>query len=311
MNIGDSKQLSASVLAESATNRKLRWTSSNSGIISVDANGRISAKNVGRATIYAYATDGSGIFDSVTIEVIKPVTSITISPGSVSVAEGKSAKVSVSVAPADATYKEVEWSSSDSSIATVDYSGEITGVKAGICKVYATSVDGNNVIGVCKVTVKPTVPATGITINSKSITMLPGQTRTLTARIKPTKSTESVTWVSGDTSVATVSANGTVTARGQGNTEIYAISNETGVESSCEVIVLALNATYITLEQYDSYDLDVFGATQNIKWYSNNKRVATVTSSGRVIARMAGTTTITAKVNGKVLYCTVRVTTMK
>lgn len=311
MNIGDSKQLSATVSAESATNRKLRWTSSNSSIISVDANGRISAKNVGRATIYAYATDGSGIFDSATIEVIKPVTSIMINPSNVSIAEGKSAKVSVSVAPADATYKEVEWSSSDSSIATVDYSGEITGVKAGICKVYATSVDGNNVIGVCKVTVKPTVPATGVTINSKSITMLPGQTRTLTARIKPTKSTESVTWVSGDTSVATVSANGTVTARGQGNTEIYAISNETGVESSCEVIVLALNATYITLEQYDSYDLDVFGATQNIKWYSNNKRVATVTSNGRVIARMAGTTTITAKVNGKVLYCTVKVTTMK
>ena len=311
MNIGDSKQLSATVSAESATNRKLRWTSSNSSIISVDANGRISAKNVGRATIYAYATDGSGIFDSATIEVIKPVTSIMINPSNVSIAEGKSAKVSVSVAPADATYKEVEWSSSDSSIATVDYSGEITGVKAGICKVYATSVDGNNVVGVCKVTVKPTIPATGVTINSKSITMLPGQTRTLTARIKPTKSTESVTWVSGDTSVATVSANGTVTARGQGNTEIYAISNETGVESSCEVIVLALNATYITLEQYDSYDLDVFGATQNIKWYSNNKRVATVTSNGRVIARMAGTTTITAKVNGKVLYCTVRVTTMK
>ena len=83
------------------------------------------------------------------------------------------------------------------------------------------------------------------------------------------------------------------------------------MESSCEVIVLALNATYITLEQYDSYDLDVFGATQNIKWYSNNKRVATVTSNGRVIARKAGTTTITAKVNGKVLYSTVKVTTMK
>jgi hypothetical protein len=141
--------------------------------------------------------------------------------------------------------------------------------------------------------------------------MLAGQTRTLTARIKPTKSTESIKWVSGDTSVATVSSSGVVTSRGQGSTEIYAISSETGVESSCEVIVLALNATYITLEQYDSYDLDVFGSTETIKWYSNNKRVATVTSGGMVVARMAGTTTITAKVNGKVLYCTVKVTTMK
>lgn len=311
INLGDSKQLSAKVLAESATNRKVSWSSSNGSIISVNQNGNISAVGVGRATIYAYATDGSGLFDSVTVESIRPVTSVAVTPGSVSIAEGKSTKVSLTVSPSNATYREVEWSSSDSSIATVDYSGEITGVKAGICKVYATSVDGNKIVGVCKVTVKPTVAATGVTINSKSITMLPGQTRTLTARIKPTKSTESVNWVSGDTSVATVSANGVVTARGQGNTEIYAISNETGVETSCEVIVLALNATYVTLEQYDSYDLDVFGATGTIKWYSNNKRVATVTSSGMVIARMAGTTTITAKVNGKVLYCTIRVTTMK
>lgn len=311
ININESKQLTATVKDESATNRKIKWSSSNSKIITVDSNGRISAVGIGRATIYANATDGSGAFDSKTIEVIRPVTSIAISPSSVSIAEGKSAKVSVTVSPSNATYKEVEWKSSDTAVATVDYAGEITGVKAGICKVYATSVDGNNVVGVCKVTVKPTIPATGVTINSKSITMLPGQTRTLSARIKPTKSTESIMWVSGDTSVATVSSNGTVTAKGQGNTEIYAISNETGVESSCEVIVLALNATYITLEQYDNYDLDVFGATENIKWYSNNKRVATVTSSGRVIARMAGTTTITAKVNGKVLYCTVKVTNMK
>ena len=93
-------------------------------------------------------------------------------------------------------------------------------------------------------------------------------------------------------------------------TEIYCISDETGVESSCEVIVLAMNATFITLGQYDTFDLDVFGSTERIRWYSNNKRVATVTTSGQVVARMPGTTTITAKVNGKILYCTVTVTTI-
>lgn len=311
INIGDIKQITATVTTETATNRKISWSSSNSNIVSIDNNGKMKGVGVGKATIYANTTDGSGLFDSITVEVIYPVTSISVSPSSVSIPEGKSTKVTATVSPSNATYKEINWSSSDTSVATVDYDGEITGVKAGICKVYATSSDGNEIVGVCKVTVKPTVPATGVTINSKSITMLTGQTRTLTARIKPTKSTESVTWVSGDTSVATVSDTGVVTARGQGNTEIYAISNETGVESSCEVIVLALNSTYVTLEQYDSYDLDVFGATEKIKWYSNNKRVATVTTNGMIVARMAGTTTITAKVNGKVLYCTVKVTNMK
>ena len=212
--------------------------------------------------------------------------------------------------PADATIQEIEWSSSDPTVASVDYSGQITGITAGICKIYATSSDGNNIIGVCRVTVKETVPATAISINSKKITMLPGQTRGLTARIKPSRSTESMYWVSGDTSIATVSSNGVITAKGQGITEIYCISNESGVESSCEVIVLALNATFITIGQYDTYDLDVFGSTENIKWYSNNKRVATVSTSGQVIARMPGRTTITAKVNGKILYCTITVTTI-
>lgn len=311
INIGDTKNIKVTVSTETATNRRINWSSSNNKIISIDKNGNMKGVGVGKATIYANATDGSGLSDSITIEVINPVTSVNVSKTSVSVPEGKSVKITATVSPSNATYNDINWTSSDASVALVDYDGTITGIKAGICKVHATSVDGNDVVGVCRVTVTPTVPATGITINSKSITMLSGQSRTLTARIKPSKSTESVTWVSGDTSVATVSATGVVTARGQGNTIIYAISNETGVETSCEVIVLALNASHITLEQYDSYDLDVFGATEKIKWYSNNKRVATVTSNGMVVGRMAGTTTITAKVNGKVLYCKVTVKNMK
>ena len=310
MNLGAVLQLQAEVLNETATNRKLTWSSTNNGILQVDSTGKVTAVGMGTATIYAYATDGSGWYDTCQITVIKPVGSIVIQPSSVTVSEGKTARVTATVYPADASIQDIEWSSSDPTVATVDYNGEITGITKGICKIFATSSDGNNIVGVCRVTVKETVPATGITINSKNITMLPGQTRALSARIKPARSTEGIYWVSGDTSVATVSADGVVTARGQGMTEIYCISDETGVESSCEVIVLAMNATFITLGQYDTFDLDVFGSTERIRWYSNNKRVATVTTSGQVVARMPGTTTITAKVNGKILYCTVTVTTI-
>ena len=310
MNLGAVLQLQAEVLNETATNRKLTWSSTNNGILQVDSTGKVTAVGMGTATIYAYATDGSGLYDTCQITVIKPVGSIVIQPSSVTVSEGKTARVTATVYPADASIQDIEWSSSDPTVATVDYNGEITGITKGICKIFATSSDGNNIVGVCRVTVKETVPATGITINSKNITMLPGQTRALSARIKPARSTEGIYWVSGDTSVATVSADGVVTARGQGMTEIYCISDETGVESSCEVIVLAMNATFITLGQYDTFDLDVFGSTERIRWYSNNNRVATVTTSGQVVARMPGTTTITAKVNGKILYCTVTVTTI-
>lgn len=140
--------------------------------------------------------------------------------------------------------------------------------------------------------------------------LLPGQTEAANARLKPSKSTDGVTWITGDPCVATVNKNGVVTAKGQGQTEIYCIA-DSGVESSFTVIVPALNSSKITLEQYDSYVLDVFGATEKIKWYTNNKRIATVDANGNVIARGVGTTTITAKVNGKVLYCKVTVTKIK
>lgn len=311
ISIGQSVPLSTTVQADSATNKKLSWSTSNGNLLGVDQGGRISGIAPGTAIVYAFAEDGSGVYDSMQVEIVKSVTSVLVNPSSISIPEGRTKNLTVSVSPDDATYRDVEWYSDNTSVATVDGGGQVSGISAGTCKVYAKSVDGSNILGACRVSVTPTIAATGVVINSKNITMMPGQTRKLTARLKPTKSTESVEWVSGDTSVATVSSNGTVTAKGQGQTEIYAISNETGVESSCEVIVLALNATYVTLEQYDTYDLDVFGATENIKWYSNNKRVATVSSSGRIVGRMCGTTTITAKVNGKVLYCTVKVTTMK
>lgn len=310
MNIGEELPLKVEVLSTTASNRAIRWSSSDRRIIEVDKEGRIAAKREGTALIYAYATDGSGLYDYISIKVIRGVASISIQPSSVIVREGKTAQVTATVYPSNATIGDYEWSSSDPAVADVDFTGLITGITAGTCKIFATSLDGNEIVGVCKVTVTKAIPATSVVISSSSITMLPGQTRSLSARIRPANATEDVLWSSGDNSVATVSEDGVVTARGQGITRIYAYSNETGVEGYCDVVVLAMNASAITIGQYDTYDLDVFGATEPIKWYSGNKRVATVTQSGQVVARMPGTAIITAKVNGKVLYCTVTVTNL-
>ena len=310
INNGDAKQLSVEVLPETASNKTVNWYTSNASVITVDSSGRIEGVGYGTATISAIAADGSGAYDTVNIMVIRPVSTITISPSSVSIMQGEFAQVSATVSPSTATVKDIEWSSSDTDIAIVDYTGGITGVNAGTAKIIATATDGSGVIGTCRVTVKKTINASSVTINTSELTLLPGQTQTLTARIKPTSTTETLIWYSGDSSVATVSQSGVVTARGQGNTQVYAMSSYGTVESECDINVLGMNATYISLEQYDSYYLDVFGSTGTINWYSNNMRVATVDTSGRVIARSAGTTTITARANGKLLYCTVRVVTM-
>ncbi len=306
INYGASKKIKATVKPDTATNKGVEWSSSNTKVLTVDQKGKITAVGYGTAEITATATDGSGIYDSITYTVVKPVTSITVNPSSVTLLEGASQDVTVTVTPSDATFTEVDWTTSDKDVATVDHNGTITGVKSGICYVYATSTDGNNIVGRVKVTIKPAVPATGVVINASQVVLLPGNTRELTVRLKPSKSTDGYTWVSTDTSVATVNSNGVVTAIGQGNAEIYCIA-ESGVESSCEIIVLALNATEITVEQYDSYILDVFGATEDITWYTGNSRVATVAKDGTVTGRSVGSTIITAKVNGKILRCKVNV----
>ena len=310
INKGVTRRLKAIVRPDTATNTGVVWSSNRPDIISVDSKGNITANGYGTAVITATAADGSGVYDTYTLTSVKPVEKVTVAPSSVTVLEGQSVDINATVTPSDATFNEVDWTSSDDTIASVDFNGTITGKKAGICYVFATSTDGNNIQGKVKVTVKPAVPATSVVINTTEMVLLPGQTEAAQARLKPTKSTDGIEWVSGDPCVATVDQNGVVTAKGQGQTEIYCIA-DSGVESSFTVIVLALNSSKITVEQYDSYVLDVFGATEKIKWYTNNNRIATVDSSGNVIGRSVGTTTIMARVNGKVLYCRVTVTKIK
>lgn len=310
INNGASKAFTATVTPVSATNRGVIWSSSNTNVFRVSQRGVVTAVGLGTATITATAADGSGIFDTIVLQSIRPVSTISVSPSYVTVIEGQSQRVTATISPADATIKEIDWSSSNPEVAVVDYNGEITGVSAGICYVYAKSTDGNDIVGTVKVTVKRAVPATSIVINASSVTMFPGQTRPLSARVRPSNSTDNSMWVSSDTSVATVDGNGVVTARGQGNCIIYCVA-ESGVEDECEVNVLALNSTSITLEQYDNYILDIYGCTEKITWYTNNNRIATVDANGKVIARGVGATTIVARVNGKLLYCRVNVTKIK
>lgn len=310
INKGVTRRLKAVAKPDTATNTGIIWTSSNPSIVSVDSKGNVTANGYGSVVITATAADGSGVYDMYTLTSVKPVEKVTVEPGSVTLLEGQSADIKVTVTPSDATFSEVEWTTSDATIATVDFNGCITAVKTGICYVYATSTDGNKIEGRVKVTVKPNIPATSVVLNMSTMVLLPGQTEAANARLKPSRSTDGVTWITGDPCVATIDKNGVVTAKGQGQTEIYCVA-DSGVEASFTVIVPALNSSKITLEQYDSYVLDVFGATEKIKWYTNNRRIATVDANGNVIARGVGTTTITAKVHGKILYCRVTVTKLK
>lgn len=307
MNVGSTGTLKATVGSDTATNKAVVWSSSNNAVATV-VDGKVFAYSVGNAVITATAADGSGVSDTCLVKVVKPVESITIEPSEVRILVGDYYKLKATVSPADATVKDLRWESSNDAIATVDSDGEVVGVAVGKCKITAYSTDGNEVKGSCSVYVSPVVKISSLKVNSSEITMLVGKTRKLQAFVTPTNHTESVDWYSTDTSIVSVDSNGNITTVGPGIADVVVYGGITNIQSTCRVHSLALSKTSINMGQYDWFDLAVDGSQgYSVSWRTSNPRVATVDNTGHVVARMRGTTTITATVDNKTLTCVVNV----
>lgn len=124
--------LDATVAPATATNKTLKWSSSNPTVISVDQEGRLEGLAEGSATITVTATDGSGVKASVTISCIEIVTaeSLTVNTNYVALEVGESERITATITPANAAYGP-EWWSANESIATVSQDGVITAVGPG------------------------------------------------------------------------------------------------------------------------------------------------------------------------------------
>ena len=304
---GANKQISYTVTPESATQKRLNWSSSDPSIVIVDGYGNIHGVNLGTAIITATAMDGTGIKATCKVTVIEQGTSITLNTEMIKLMEGEQFQLTYTILPPTTSIQKVEWSSSDASVAKVDASGMVTAVKEGEAKIKVSMTDGSGLFAVCTVIVTPAHPITNIRVNTTETTMVTGESRTFTARVTPRNTTESFTWVSSDTSVVRIDENGNATAVGPGTCTITAVSSLGGVEGECTITVLGLTASSVNLEQYDTYDLYLDGAPTGVTWFSRNKRVATVNNRGVVTARQAGTTTIVARMNGKLVSCEITV----
>lgn len=217
---------------------------------------------------------------------------------------------------------DVEWSSSDEAVAKVSDDGLITAVSLGNTVITASIVfDGKEYTASCEVTIT-NVPVTSVDVTPASVTINKGGTTTLTAEVGPENVTDrTVTWTSGDEQIATVDANGVVTAVAGGTTQITARANDgSGYSAKCTVTVnvpvtgLALyksgeNANTAaasisaTVEAEDTLTLvPVFtpndASNQSITWSSNHENIATVSNAGVVTGVAEGTATITATANG-------------
>ena len=204
--------------------------------IEVPANGKVEitarSSNVTFGGLYEFFSD-----EDLTVHV----TGVVLSNNSLTLAKGKQSMLSATVTPDDATNKNVTWTSSNTSVATVAQTGKVTAKAAGTATITATTVDGG-FTATCEVTVtdgSSTVAVTGVTLNKTSANLTVGGAETLTATVSPSNATnKNVTWTSSNTSVATV-ANGVVTAKAVGTATITVKTADGNKTATCAVTVTA------------------------------------------------------------------------
>ena len=337
LNAGETTQLNVVVKPDNATNKKVEYSTTNANVATVDANGLVKAVGEGRAYIYAKSADGPS--DSVYVYVRKSVTpqppkevkvtNVSVDRRYLTLEEGENYTLTATVSPADATNKTVNYSSSDSRVATVDANGNITAVKAGSAYIYAKSVDGPYAYSYVTVKAKaaPQPPAevkvTNITLDTRYLRLDAGKKYELNYTVYPYNATDkTLTWTSSNEDVATVE-NGVITAIGRGSAYITATSSN-GVQTSCYVDVygeakpvkvtgLYFSDRQLGLKVGETKAASVLFTPNNatnksVTYSSLNSSIARVDENGNITGVRPGTVYIYARsVDGPYAYLQVTV----
>ena len=170
------------------------------------------------------------------------VTGVTMSPTTLSLETGQTGNLTATVEPVTATDKTVAWSTSNSSIATVDASGVVTAIAEGTATITVTTNDGGE-IATCSVSVSNPAPSTdidvtGVVVSLTTLSLEVGQTGSLSVTVTPATATnKAVTWSSSNPGVATVDASGVVTAIAAGTATITVTTADGGMTDRCSVTV--------------------------------------------------------------------------
>lgn len=229
---GETAKLTAVVTPDNATDKTVKWQSSNASVAMVDQDGIVTAIGRGSTVITAFSADGK-CFANCIVNVLINAESITLSETDVTMEKGESKILTATIYPEDAINSKLTWSTSNPNIITVE-NGIIKAVNGGTALVTAATEDGK-VKTTCYVTV--TVPVQSITISKEQLSLAVGQKYTLSATILPKDATnKNIKWTSSNNNIVSVD-NGQVTAKSAGTAVITAISKNGNHTSSCTITV--------------------------------------------------------------------------
>ena len=184
-------------------------------------------------------------FSDISFEMRAPAasvmaTDIIVSPDHLTLTDTTPVQLLAEVLPANASNKSVTWTSSNPNVVVVNGTGMVTAVANGTATITATTQDGTDLSATCQVTVNLPVMAKSITLDRTVLTFTSaGETAQLQATIRPDNTAnKGVTWASTNERVATVNANGLVTAVGNGTASITATTQDgTDLTAQCVVTV--------------------------------------------------------------------------
>ena len=313
LTIDETVTLKANVEPADATDKSVTWQSSDDSIAAVNNAGVVKGNAVGTVTITATSKVDETVKGTIEIKVeaaedILP-TALSVWGNSSTVIIGYDAEFYITYTPSNTTLKAVTWESSDTSIATVDENGVVKGLKAGTCKIIATSVAASGVSGEREITVKEAIDITDLEIAFEDEYLVLGQeegTFKITATTTPSGGNQQLEWSSSDETIATVNASGKIVPVAVGEVTITVKVINKNIERQLTLTVInppaltdfeIINARAITTNEFCTLGVSTTPkyAETNIEWSIDNTSIATIDEEGKITPVTTGEVTVTAK----------------
>ena len=305
------KQLTATVQPEGATNQNLVYTSSDNGVVSVDLDGNMTALKVGTANVTVASESNPTVRKTVKVTVVASIlaTNLQINRTALALGYNEAATLIAYIEPANVTTKKAVWSSDDESVVEVDANGRVlSGEKTGTAMITAKLTDGSGLTATCLVTVSK-VNSSAVTLNKVGVSLYEAETAQITATVYPSNATNrNVIWSSSNPKIAKVDSTGTITGVSAGGAIITATAADgSGKYADCVVVVnqrIAVNAVTLSTGDFSLLlnDTTTLSATvspynasyDKIIWSSSNPNVVSVDENGKIAGRATGQAFITA-----------------
>ena len=259
------------------------------GLVTIASNSGLTVKLQSAATpgiARLTVTSTNGVTANRVIKVLDPihVTAMTIDKDTVSLPVGKKDTLTARILPAEALNKKVTWTSTNPSFAAVerltDTTAVVTGKTVGVAMIVGETEDGN-FKDTCYIYVRNAVELKAIKLDKQKIRLKLNTTDTLAVAFSPANASDQrVKFLSADTSIATVDANGVIKGLKTGTVYVSVTSLEGGFKDSCEVTVYDPNPNVET-----AADVNIWSAENGLRVQSDKARTLAVYSISGALYR--------------------------